>query len=91
MSMNKTEQVKTTVEIRAQILVSIEDAARLLGIGRTLMLEIRDDGKIPEKRLKTKPMFRVKDLERFADDPEHFIGEHREIRRTKPFKKRVTP
>lgn len=89
--MNKTDQVKTTVEIRAQILVSIEDAARLLGIGRTLMLEIRDDGKIPEKRLKTKPMFRVKDLEKFADDPDHFIGKHQEVKLAKPFKKRITP
>ena len=89
--MNKTDQVKTTVEIRAQILVSIEDAARLLGIGRSLMIEIRNEGKIPEKRIKDRTLFRVTDLEKFADDPEHFIGEHREIRRIKPFKKRVTP
>ncbi len=87
--MNKSDEVKTTVEIRAQFLVSIEDAARLLGIGRTLMLDIRDAGKIPEKRLNTKPMFRVKDLEKFADDPEHFVGKHREIKRAKPFKKRL--
>ncbi len=87
--MNKNEETKTTADIRAQILCSIEDAARLLGIGRSLMYEIRDAGKIPEKRLNTKPMFRVKDLEKFADDPEHFVGKHREIKRAKPFKKRL--
>ena len=89
MSMNKSDEVKTTVEIRAQILCSIEDAARLLGISRSLMYEIRDAGKIPEKRVKGRTLFRVKDLEKFADDPEHFVGKHREIKRTRPFKKRL--
>lgn len=87
--MNKSDEVKTTVEIRAQILCSIEDAARLLGISRSLMYEIRDAGKILEKRVKGRTLFRVKDLEMFADDPEHFVGKHREIKRAKPFKKRL--
>ena len=87
--MNKSDEVKTTLEIRAQILCSIEDAARLLGISRSLMYEIRDAGKIPEKRVKGRTLFRVKDLEKFADDPEHFVGKHREIKRAKPFKKRL--
>lgn len=87
--MNKSKEVKTTADIRAQILASTDDAARLLGIGRSSMLEIRDAGKIPEKRINSKPMFRVKDLEKFADDPEHFVGKHREIKHTRPFKKRL--
>ncbi len=87
--MNKSDEVKTTVEIRAQILCSIEDAARLLGISRSLMYEIRDAGKIPEKRVKGRTLFRVKDLEKFADDPEHFVGKHRELKRAKPFKTRL--
>ena len=89
--MNKNEETKNTADIRAQILVSIEDAARLLGIGRSLMIEIRNEGKIPEKRIKDRTLFRVTDLEKFADNSDHFIGEHREIRRIKPLKKRVTP
>ena len=87
--MNKNEETKTTADIRAQILCSIEDAARLLGIGRSLMYEIRDAGKIPEKRIKERTLFRVKDLEKFADDPNHFIGEHREVKRAKSIRKRV--
>jgi hypothetical protein len=80
--MNTSQEVKSTADIRAQILCSIEDAARLLGIGRSLMYEIRTMlARFQRNEIKESNTIPVKDLEKFADDPEHFIGEHREVKR----------
>jgi len=82
--MNPKETVKTTADIRAQVLCTPDEAARLLSIGRTKIFELKARGAIPFKQIDSMPMFRVKDLEKFAEDPSASIGEKRIVKRAKP-------
>ena len=87
--MNTSQEVKSTAEIRAQILCSIEDAARLLGIGRSLMIEVLNDGAVKRKEIKGRILVAVADLETFSAELVKWQGEHREIKRAKPIQKKV--
>lgn len=81
--MNKIEKIKSTADIRAQFLCTIDEAAELLSVGRSMMHEIQKSGKIPHKKINTSTRFRVSDIEKFAENENHFVGEYREIKRAK--------
>jgi len=85
--MNTSQEVKTTGDIRAQFLCSIEDAARLLGIGRSLMIEVLNDGAVKRKEIKGRILVAVADLETFSAELVKWQGEYREVKRAKPNRK----
>ncbi len=87
--MNTSQQVKTASEIRAQFLCSIEDAAILLGIGRSLMFEILNSGAIKRREINGRILVRVADLETFSTDLVKWQGEYREVKRAKPNRRPV--
>lgn len=85
--MNTSQQAKTTTDIRAQFLCSIEDAAQLLGIGRSLMFEILNSGAIKRREINGRTLVRVADLETFSTELVKWQGEYREVKRAKPRRK----
>ena len=87
--MNTSQEVKTTADIRAQFLCSIEDAARLLGIGRSLMIEVLNDGAVKRKEIKGRILVAVADLETFSAELVKWQGEYRAVKRAKPIRTKV--
>lgn len=85
--MNKIEKIKSTADIRAQFLCTIDEAAELLSVGRSMMYEIENSGKIPCKKIKSSTRFRVSDIQKFAEDQDHFVGEYREVKRPRAKRK----
>jgi len=54
--------------------LSVNDAARLLGIGRARMYEAVREGRVPALKVGTKPKYRIprRAIERLLDDPREF-------------------
>jgi len=87
--MNKDILEKSLADIRSQILCSIEDAARLLGIGRSLMIELLNSGEVKRKEIKGRKLVSVADLEEYAKRLDKFEGEYRVVKRAKPIRTKV--
>ncbi len=49
------------------ILVSVDDAMKLLAVGRTTIYQLVADGEIPAAKLRGRRVFRRRDIEQFAE------------------------
>lgn len=53
-----------------KILISVADAAKRVGLGRTKVYQLIDAGKFPHKRIGRALRVPVRELERWAESPE---------------------